>query len=64
MFTIVFSNDDIYLFDLNKLMRLTKNENDKLYKKYYQLKFIKQGKITALDTEFKDEEIEEEEINI
>ena len=64
MFTIVFSNDDIYLFDLNKLMRLTKNENGKLYKKYYQLTFLKQGKITALDTEFKDEEIEEEEINI
>ena len=36
----------------------------KFSKNFSEHLFLKQGKITALDTEFKDEEIEEEEINI
>ncbi len=64
MLTVVFSNDHIYLYDINKLMRFTKEENGKTFKKYYQINILIKERITALDSQFKDEEIEEEEINI
>ena len=56
--TISFSNNEVYFYDLNKIIKLEELENkmeekdnNKLIKKYGKIQYNIPGKITALDTE-------------
>jgi WD40 repeat protein len=64
--TISYSNDEVYFYDLNKILKFEELEvskddkintddnktNNNIIKKYGKIEYIIPGKITALDTEF------------
>lgn len=49
--TISYSNNEVYFYDLNKIIKLEGTEENKIVKKYGKIEFKIPGKITALDTE-------------
>ena len=55
--TIVFSNNDVYLYDLNKIIKYEKNNEKKIIKKYTSISNKILGKITAIDIEFSNKKI-------
>ena len=50
--SIVFSNNDVYIYDLNKIIKNEKNIEKKTIKKYTSISNKILGKITAIDIEF------------
>lgn len=58
MLTVVFTNNEICLFDLNKIMKMPNKEKGSeevtIIKKFYKINVMMKEKITCLDSEFTD----------
>lgn len=55
MLTVVYTNNEIYLFDLNKILKMEKEKDNKTLhqiNKFYKVNFIMKEKITCIDSEF------------